>query len=473
MLFRPEPPQALIYEHLQEQDNALLFVGMGIGKTAACLYTLNELLLSADASAALIIAPVRVANLTWPMEVKGWDQFRWMKVANLRTESGQRAFLNGSAHIYVINWEGMNNLVSLVNRRGGTVPYDVVIFDELTKAKNPSSKRINLYRRKVPRVKRQWGLTGTPIPNSWLDLFAQVRLVDNGERFGTNYLQFKRQYFFGSENSFRPWREKQGATQQMEQAISDITLTLKSSDWLEIPDTVFEDVEIKFTPELAERYKTLEKELVLHLNGHNSVNVANAAALVTKLLQFTSGHVYDEQQAVHHVHDLKFDALKAIAKKEKQPLLVAHMFKHEQDCIRRLFPEARFFSDAKSTKDQEKLLKDWNSGNVKMLVAHPASVGHGLNLQHGTSVMVWISLTYSRELYEQMIARLARRGQDKVIKVYRLMIPGTVDDAVAEALATKAENEARLITALQMLESFRGKEPPTLTQDTTTNLEDY
>lgn len=472
MIFRPEPPQALIHEHLQEQDNALLFVGMGIGKTAACLYTLNEMLQSADAVAALVVAPVRVANLTWPMEVKGWEQFRWMKVANLRTEAGQRAFLNGSAHVYVINWEGMNNLVSLVKRRGGTVPYDVVIFDELTKAKNPSSKRINLYRRKIPRVKRQWGLTGTPIPNSWMDLFAQVRLVDNGERFGTNFLQFKREYFFGSENSFRPWREKKGAAKLMEETISDITLTLKSSDWLDLPDTIFEDVEIKFTDELAKRYKMLEEELVIQLNKEKTLNVANAAALVTKLLQFTSGHVYDDMMAVHHVHNMKFDALKSIAKKEKQPLLVASIFKHEQDRIRKQFPEARFFSDARSLRDQEAMLKDWNAGKIKMLVAHPASVGHGLNLQHGSSIMVWLTLTYSRELYEQMIARLARRGQGNIIKVYRLMIPGTVDEAVAEALANKAENEARLISALQMLESYRGKETPTISE-TTTNLEDY
>ncbi len=192
MNFTLDEPQTIIDEHLQACPDALLFVGMGVGKTAACLHRLNDLFLSCESMGALIIAPMRVANLTWPMEIAKWDQFSWMKVANLRTEAGQRAFLNGTAHIYLINYDAIKALVSLVERRGRRgLPYDVVLFDELTKAKNPGSKRINLYRRKVPRAARHWGLTGTPMPNSWMDLFAQVRLVDDGARLGNNFRQFK------------------------------------------------------------------------------------------------------------------------------------------------------------------------------------------------------------------------------------------------------------------------------------------
>jgi len=457
MIFTPAEPQQIIKDHLLTTQDALLFVGMGIGKSAACLDTLNELFSTAAAFGALIVAPLRVANLTWPMEVRGWDQFSWMRVANLRTEAGQRAFLNGRAHIYTINYEALNTLVSLVDRRGGKLPYDVVIFDELTRAKNPSSKRINLYRRKVPRAERQWGLTGTPAPNSTMDLFSQVRLVDNGERLGRNYGEFLRTYYYAPSIPHRPWEAKAFTAATLENKIADITVTLKSSEWLDIPDTSYEDVEINFTPELQKRYHTLEEELVLELSKEKILNVANAAALVTKLLQFTSGHVYDEERGVHHVHHLKFDALKKIAKEEKQPLFVASIFKHEQDRIRQLFPQAKFFGDAKNERTQEALLNEWNAGKIPMLVSHPASVGHGLNFQHGGSVIVWMTLTYSREYYEQMIARLARRGQKNVTKVYRLIVPGTVDDAVAEALANKAENEARLISALQMLESYRNQ----------------
>jgi len=462
--FTPVEPQMLIHNHLMESKDALVFVGLGIGKTASCLYALNTLFRDADAHGALVVAPLRVAQLTWPMEVRDWDEFSWMRVANLRTEQGQRAFLAGKAHLYTINYEGLGTLISLIERRGRKpLPYDVAIFDELTRAKNPGSKRINNYRRKVPRVERHWGLTGTPMPNSWQDLFAQVRLVDGGERFGNNFLEFKRTYFFAPEqNTFAPesgrreaWRPKATAVATLEGKIADITVTLKSSDWLNIPDTHYEDVEIHLTPELKEQYHTLESKLVMELSKEKTLNVANAAALVTKLLQFTSGHIYDEERGVHHVHHLKFDALKKIAKDEGQPLFVASIFKHEQDRIRQLFPQAKFFGDAKTPAAQEAMLNEWNAGKIPMLVSHPASVGHGLNFQHGGSVIVWMTLTYSREYYEQMIARLARRGQKKVTKVYRLIAPGTVDDAVAEALANKAENEQRLISALQMLESYR------------------
>lgn len=456
-LFTPDEPQQIALDHLRSVSDALLFVGMGIGKTAVCLHHLNELFRSAEATAALIVAPLRVANLTWPSEVKSWQQFSWMRVANLREQRGQRDFLEGRAHLYLINWDAMNLLVSLVKRRGKHgVPFDVVIFDELTKAKNPGSKRVNHYRRQVPRVARQIGLTGTPIPNSWVDLFAQVRLVDGGQRLGTNYLDFKKRYFFAPATPFKPWEPKHDTEDKLEEKIADITVTLKSSDWLDIPDTVFEDVEIKFTPELEERYKRLEKDLVMELRKDKMLNVANSAALVTKLLQFTSGHVYDEEREVHPVHNLKFEALARIAAHEKHPILVAHIYKHEEYWMRKQFPYAKFFKDASKIEDQEALINAWNAGKVPMLVAHPDSVGHGLNFQYGSHVMVWITLTYRRDLYEQMIGRLARRGQKQIIKVYRLMVPGTVDDAVAEALATKAQNESRLIAALQMLESFRG-----------------
>lgn len=434
---------------------------MGIGKSASVLYHLNELFQSGDAFGALIVAPLRVCSLTWPSECRDWDQFRWMKIVNLRTESGKRAFLNGTAHIYLQNWEGIPNLVSLVKRRNGTLPYDVAVFDELTKSKNPGSKRVNLYRREVPRPDRNLGLTGTPLPNSWLDIFAQVRLIDNGERLGRNATSFKKEYFYGSEYAFAPWKPKAGTTKLLEEKISDITVTLKSSDWLDIPDTVIEDVEIEFTPELKDKYQTLEKELVIELRkataaqDGKTINVASSAALITKLLQFTSGEMYDDEKNHHPIHNLKFDALRRIAEKEKQPLLVATIYKHEQSRIREQFPEAKFFSDATTISSQERLITDWNAGRIPLLVAHPASCSHGLNLQHGSSVLLFFTLTYSRELYEQMIARLARRGQTEITKVYRLMVPGTVDDAVAEALANKSATEARLISALQMLESYR------------------
>jgi hypothetical protein len=455
MQFNPVEPQRIFIEHMAKHKDVLGFIGMGVGKTASCLAHLNELFLSGEATAALVIAPMRVANLTWPAEVRDWDQFRWMRVANLRTESGQRDFLNGRAHLYLINYESIHQLVSLVERRGGSLPYEVAIFDELTRAKNPSSKRINLFRRKVPRAERNIGLTGTPIPNSHLDLFAQVRLIDGGVRLGTNFHLFKKQFFMQPAYAFAPWKEKEGTSQHIEQKIHDITVTLKSSDWLDIPDTVYEDVEIKFPPDIQEKYDKLEKDLVIELKKDKTINVASSAALITKLLQFTSGEMYDDEGKHHPIHDLKFDALAKIIKAEKQPVFVACMFKHEYARMKEHFPGSVFFNDAKTIDAQTKLVNDWNAKKIPILFAHPASIGHGLNLQFGSSLLIFISLTYNREWYDQIIARFARRGQTAVTKVYRLMVPGTVDDAVAEALASKTKTEARLIAALQMLESYR------------------
>ncbi len=455
MNFVPVEPQRIFIDHLRKQPKAMGFISMGIGKTAAILQHVSDLLLNADIIGALVVAPMRVINLTWSSEIRDWDQFRWMRYANLRTESGQRDFLNGTGHVFGINYESLHLLVSLIQRRKGKLPYDLEIWDESTKSKNPSSKRINHFRRHAPRTHRRIAITGTPAPNSHLDLFAQVRLIDDGERLGSNYLTFKKTHYFSPFMPFQPWKPKAGTDKLIEEKIADITCTLRAVDWLNLPETTYEDVEIHFPKELQDRYETLEKELVIELRKDKMLNVGSAAALVTKLLQFTSGHMYCEEREVHPIHNLKFEALKRIADKEEQPLLVATIFLHEQQRIREQFPEAKFFADAKTPETQRRLLEDWNAGKIRMLVAHPASASHGLNLQHGSSIIVWMTLTYSRELYEQMIARLARRGQERLIKVYRLLCPSTVDDAVAEALANKAENEARLISALQMLESFR------------------
>jgi len=455
--FVPLEPQIIIDRHLQRCPRALVFAGMGISKTAAVLMRLNELFLSGDAVAALIVAPLRVANLTWPAEVKGWNPFSWMKVANLRTEAGQRDFLRGQAHLYLINYDSLHLLVSLVERRKNTIPYDVEVWDEITRAKSPGSKRINFFRRKMInlRAPRRIGLTGTPQPNSTMDLFAQVRLIDDGERLGTSSTKFKEEYFCHPAYQFSPWVAKQGAKETIEKKISDITVTLKSSDWLNIPDTVYEDVEVQFTPELEKKYKTLEKDLVIELKKDKMINITSSAALVTKLLQFTSGEMYDDEKQSHPIHNLKFETLVKIVKQEKQPIFVACMFKHEYKRMREQFPQSVFFNDAKTIATQTQLMNDWNAKKIPILFAHPASIGHGLNLQFGSSVLVFISLTYNSEYYDQIICRFARRGQTEITKVYRLMVPGTVDDAVAESLAIKAENQSRLLSALQMLESYR------------------
>ncbi len=460
MIFPSSKPQDLLTDHLLAHPHALGFVGVGIGKTAASLKAVDTLFKRKQTKGILVLAPMRVANLTWPMEVARWDDFNWMKVANLRSPAGKRAFLQGKAHIYVCNYESIPRLVEYVKTRksmGLGLPYDTVIWDELTKCKNVASKRVNLYRREVPHDihVRMWGLTGTPAPNSLLDLFAQVRLIDKGKRLGYSIDLFKQTYFKQAGFGGYKWVALEGSSEKIEDRIADITLTLRSKDWLNLPETVVEDVEVHLPKNLIHDYKEFEKELVLQIKSAE-ITAANAAALVAKLLQFTSGSIYDAEGKWHDVHDLKIQALGKIIKQTEGPVLVACAFRHEQERLRKAFPQARFFADAKNQTTQKQLLEDWNSKKIPVLVAHPKSVGHGLNLQHGGNTLVWFTLTYSREDYEQMIARLDRRGQDTVVTVHRLMCPDTVDHAVATVIEEKKAVEDRLLTALQLLESFRG-----------------
>jgi len=464
MNFPSSEPQDLLTDHLLAHPHALGFVGVGIGKTAATLAAFAHLRKSGESCGALVLAPVRVANLTWPLEVQRWDDFNSLRVANLRQESGKRAFLQGTADIYVCNYEAIPMLLRLVEARkktGKGLPYDTLIIDESTKIKNPSAKRANAYRREVPHAshKRIWALTGTPAPNSLLDLFAQARFVDGGQRLGRAFDLFKQTYFKQSGYQGYQWKELPGSKKAIEQRIHDITLTLRSKDWLDIPDTVVEDVDIHLPPKLIADYKAFEKELVLQIRQDKEITATNAAALVSKLLQFTSGSLYDEDKKYHDIHELKLDALAKIAKETKSPILVAYAFQHESHRIRARFPQARFFSDAKTPEAQRKLLDDWNSGRIEMLVAHPKSIGHGLNMQGYPGVVinliVWFTLTYSREDYEQLIARLVRRGQENFVTVYRLMVENTVDWAVATVIEDKRATEDRLLTALQLLESCR------------------
>lgn len=453
MKYIPEPPQVLFINKILSQDIVFALIGMGIGKSSSVLAAFTQMQKEGRVQSMLVIAPVRVCNLTWPMEVQQWDQFNHLKVANLRTPLGRRAFVAGTADIFVVNYESIPLLIKLVEKRGGEIPYQMIVYDESTKAKNPGSKRISLLRRNVPAPKHRIALTGTPAPNSLLDLFGQVRLLDDGERLGRSFEHFKHTYFNAVDYHQYDWQPVEGAQERIDARISDITITLRTSDWIkDLPDCHIRDEEIKLPPEVMVQYEDFKRELILELRKEVQITAANAATLVMKLLQFTSGTIYDADRKVHEVHDYKINALAKIAKETKGPLLVLCAFQHEQARIRKRFPQARFFADAKTPAMQMQLITQWNRREIPMLVGHPLSMGHGLNLQKGSQTMVWMSLTYSRESYEQTIARLHRRGQKEVVIVHRLMVPGTVDDVVAEVLEEKKNTEQRLLTALMLLE---------------------
>jgi SNF2 family DNA or RNA helicase len=446
-----------MHEHLLHNEQCALFVGCGLGKTAAVLDAVNDLFLDGAIRGVLVVAPLRVTNITWPAEIMSWDKFKWMKFVRLRDEASWEQLRRGEAQIYLINYEQLPKLVEkYLKGRRGPLGFDVVLWDELTRAKNHKSKRVNVlipYLRKS--VRRHWGMTGTPTPNSLLELFAQIRLLDGGERLGKSFGMYRGTYFFPTDYMEYNWVPHEGAEQKIYDRLKGFALVLKSSEWLDIPDVVQQDVEIDLCTEAMREYRELERDLLLILEDEH-VEAVNAAVLVNKLLQLTSGAVYTTDGAWKALHDDKDVVMDRVLKTLRgEPVLVACQFKHEQHRLRQRYPKAVFFQDAKTHQAQIQVVDQWNAGKIPMLVSNPASMGHGLNLQGGGCNIIWRTPTWSRELYDQTNARLARRGQNKVVTVHRILARNTVDYAVTEALRRKDEGQQKLLDALKIWKRLR------------------
>jgi superfamily II DNA or RNA helicase len=422
-------------------------MGLGLGKTVCALTALETLLTVGDCRAALVVAPLRVATLTWPNEVEKWAHTRHLRTANLRTKEGWAMLLRGAADLYLINYESLPRLCSqYFEKHRGTPAFDTVIFDELTRAKSHKSSRIKMLRRHLGSVTRRWGLTGTPNPNSLLELFAQIRLLDDGAALGASYETFKRTYFFPTDYMEYDWQPMDGSHEKIYGRIHDIALTLQTKDYSKVPEPETEDIYVPLPPEALEQYRELEKELLLSMGDDQLPVIApNAATLVNKLLQVTGGAVYREDRSVVTLHHAKIHAIQKLAKSPHLPMLIACNYIHEQTRLLKALPIARLWPK----EGQAQFLKDWSANRVPIVIADPRSIGHGLNLQEGgANHIVWYSLPWSRELYDQFNARLVRRGQEKSVSVRRLLCPGTVDDAVAETLRQKDVGQRALLDTL-------------------------
>lgn len=457
MEFKPEHHHQLAIDWLVSHPQAALWMGMGLGKTVSTLTAFNILHTLGDVRAMLVVSPLRVTNLTWPNEIEKWDHVKHHRVANLRTKQGWMDLLDGNADVYLINYESLPRLVEkyMVGRKG-KYPFDLLVFDESTMAKNHKSTRINQFRRYIPHVKRRWGLTGTPNPNSLMEVFAQIRLLDEGARLGMSFDRYKRTYFHATDYMEYNW-EINGpqAEQAIYKKLSDIALVLRQRDYADFSEPIIEDVSVPFPEEAKEMYDELAEELLLSMgDGEAPIIAPNAAALVNKLLQVTGGQVYREDQTVATIHNAKLIALQELITKlrKKDPertFLIACNYKHEQVRLRDNITPSFMFADATTKTQQELLFQQWNQGKVSALIVDPRSVGHGLNLQSGGYTIIWYSLPWSGELYNQLNARLARRGQDRTVEVYRLICPQTMDDAVVETLRQKELGQKALFNALK------------------------
>lgn len=446
-VFRPFDYQPAMVEHLVNNERAALFVPPGKGKTAVTLAALDQLATIGQMRGALIVAPLRVCSITWPTQAAHWLHSSWMRVANLRTQQGLDAWHDGSADLYLINSELLPTRIPQMFPKGKrTCPVDVLVIDELSLAKNPTSKRFKALRQHLGKFKRRIGLTGTPVPNNYLDLFAQVRLLDDGARLGTSFAAYKDEWFYASDYMGYNWKLRSGSKDEIDAKLSDLCLVLMGEGH-ELPASSTVDVPVPLPAKVKSQYRTLQKELLVQLE-QGEVMALTAATLCNKLLQFTSGAVYDEDRSVHEVHAAKLDALREIrAKHPGEPILVLCAFKHESQRVLEALPCAQLFD--------ERHLTQWQAGEIMTWVADPRSLSHGIDgLQRSCRIAVWVSLTYSNETYLQTNARLIRTGQAAETIIYRLICPGTIDDAVAEALRTKSDTQSGMLNAVHALQKL-------------------
>jgi len=414
-----------MHDFMLGNERAGVFAGMGLSKTASTLWAMNDLMADGACRKALVVAPLRVSKITWPNEIKKWDQFRGME-----------------RNIRFINYESLHKLTDLSG-------YDLVVFDELTKAKSPSSKRINGLRPLLHPGMRRWGLTGTPRPNSLLELFAQVRLLDDGKRLGKSFSMFQQTWFTSDYMGYK-WTPREGAENAIYERIRDLVITLRTSDYSDVPDTEVEDIEIALPEAARGIYAELEKDLLAIIRDSEVVAV-NSAVLVNKLLQVCGGAIYDAERSVLAIHDTKLRALEDCLKKLKgERALIFCNYIHERDRICATIPGA-----VDASKFKGDIEDAWNSGRIQNLVADPRSMGHGLNLQEGGRNTVWYSHTHSRELYDQANARVARTGQKNVPRIYRLITTGTIEEAVIETLRERGDAQGEMMALLSNFKQLK------------------
>ena len=393
----------------------------------------------------LVIAPKRVALDTWTGESSGWAHLQHLRISTVIGTAKQRqAALAAPADIYVINRE---NVVWLTEHLGGSWPFPIVVVDELSSFKSAQSKRWKALRRVRGRIHRFIGLTGTPRPQGLEDLWPELYLLDQGERLGRTLGAFRARYLIPDKMNgpvVYSYRPREGAEESVYNLISDVCMSIKKEDVLSLPGQIYTDVTVNPSPGLLRKYKKFEREKVLEcLDAEGDVVAGSAAALTNKLLQFANGAIYDMDGAVHELHDLKLEALEELVEQAGgDPVLILYAHKHDEARIAARIPCRKL--------DTPQDIKDWNAGKIPVAIAHPASIGHGLNLQYGGHILIWFGLTWSLELYQQANERLNRPGQTEVCRIFHLVLKGTHDERVLKALAHKETGQAAAIEALRL-----------------------
>ena len=449
MQYNPHEYQKYAINYIESHPVSAVLLDMGLGKTSIALTAINDLLFDYfEAHKVLVVAPLRVARDTWPAEIEKWDHLSDLIVSVAVGSVVERVqALKAAADIYVINRE---NLCWLIDESGILFDFDTVIIDELSSFKNHQAKRFKSLMKVRPKVKRMIGLTGTPSSNGLMDLWAEFKLLDMGARLGRFITAFRSNYFMPDKRNGQiiySYKPLPGAEQCIYQKISDITISMKSTDYLKMPELISSEHTVMLSEKEAKRYDELARDLVLELPG-GEVTAANAAALSNKLCQMANGAIYNDSGETQVIHNQKLDALEDIIEAAAgKPILVAYWYKHDYE---RIVEKLESIKVSFSKLDTAESIRRWNNKEIPVGLIHPASAGHGLNLQAGGFCIVWFGLTWSLELYQQTNARLWRQGQTaETVVVQHIVTKGTIDERVLRALSLKDKSQSALINAVK------------------------
>ena len=429
-------------DFILKQERCMLALEMGLGKSVSTLTAICDMLDTFTARKVLVVAPLRVANSVWAQEVRLWDHLKHLRVSVATgSNKARREALSLDADIYVINRE---NIPWLVENYGKQWDFDVVVIDESSSFKNPSSKRFKALRKMLPSIDSVILLTGTPSPNGLLDLWAQMYLVDYGERLGRTLTGYK-QRFFEADYWGRKFEPRKGSEEKIHALLADKIIHMSADDYLDVPARIDLQVRVPMPPKVAEGYKEFERTMLAELDDGEEVEASTAAVLANKLMQYANGALYtDANGNWSETHAAKLDALSEIVDdNEGETILVAYNYKSDLARLLKRFPQAKLLDKRQETIDA------WNRGDIPMLLAHPASAGHGLNLQKGGALCVWFGLNWSLELYQQFNARLHRQGQTRPVRVVHILAENTIDERVIGVLGDKDAVQRNLLTALK------------------------
>lgn len=438
------------YQHkavdfIKDKQKAALWIDMGLGKTVSTLTALSDLLADKTVKQTLVIAPLRVATHTWPTEIANWSHIdiRYTVLAGLTPKKREAAVFENTP-LHIINREMIPWLVELLGQRWH---YDCVIIDESSSFKSHTSKRWKYLRKVIGKINRMVQLTGTPAPNALLELWPQMYLLDKGKRLENTRGKFLSKYCTMVGNpQWNQWAVKPERADAIHKAVSDVVLRMKADDYIDLPQRIDINVPVVLPPKARKAYDDMKRDFLLSYDK-GEVLALNAAVQINKLLQMANGNLYTEDGGFINIHYAKLDAMREIVDSTNEPVLVAYSYKSDLEILMQEFPDAVVIDKDNAVLDK------WNEGEIPILLAHPASAGHGLNLQKGGNLIVWYGLSWSLELYQQFNARLHRQGQTKPVRILHILTENTADDAVLSALLSKTETQDTLLNVVESLRS--------------------